>query len=62
MPTPLVVGTKLKVGLWLGTDKVWATGLVTNSTPGFGVGVKFAVIADADTRRIAEFLRSIKDR
>jgi hypothetical protein len=61
MPTPLVVGTKLKVGLWLGADKVWATGLVTNSTPGFGVGVKFAEIADADIRHIAEFLKSIKD-
>jgi PilZ domain len=62
MPTPLVVGTKLKVGLWLGTEKVWATGLVTNSTPGFGVGVKFAEIADADTPRIAEFLKTVKDR
>ena len=62
MPTPLVLGTKLKVGIWLGADKVWATGLVTNSTPGFGVGVKFAEIAEADTRRIAEFLKNIKDR
>jgi hypothetical protein len=62
MSTPLVLGTKLKIGIWLGTDKVWATGLVTNSTPGFGVGVKFAKIAEADTRRIAEFLKTVKDR
>jgi PilZ domain len=62
MPTPLVLGTKLKVGIWLGADKVWATGLVTNSTPGFGVGVKFAEMAEVDTRRIGEFLKSVKDR
>lgn len=62
MPTPLVPGTKLKVGIWLGTDKVWATGQVTNSTPGFGVGVKFTELAETDTRRIAEFLKSVKDR
>jgi len=62
MPTPLVVGTKLKVGIWIGKDKLWAAGLVTNSTPGFGVGLKFSEISDADTRRIAEFLKSIKDR
>jgi PilZ domain len=62
MPIPLAPGTKLKVGIWIGKDKLWAAGLVTNSTPGFGVGLKFSEMADTDTRRIAEFLKSIKDR
>jgi hypothetical protein len=62
MPIPLAPGTKLKVGIWIGKDKLWATGLVTNSTPGFGIGLRFADMAEADARRIAEFLKTVKDR
>jgi len=61
MPIPLAPGTKMKVGIWIGNDKLWAVGQVTNSTPGFGVGVKFIEMAEADTRRIAEFLKTVKD-
>jgi PilZ domain len=61
MPTPLELGTKLKVGIWMEKDKLWATGRVTNSTPGFGVGVQFTEIADTDVKRLAQFLKSLKD-
>jgi hypothetical protein len=61
MPIPLKPATKLKVGVWVGKDKLWATGKVTNSTPGFGIGVQFTEIADKDKQLLAEFLKTIKE-
>lgn len=59
MPIPLEVGTKLKMSLWIGQDRVWAEGEVAHRTPGFGVGVRFTQIADADRERIRVFLDSL---
>lgn len=60
MPTPLSFGTKLKVGVWIREKKLWATGRVTNSTPGFGIGVQFTEMAEADKKLLTEFLQTIK--
>jgi hypothetical protein len=60
MAIPLRPDTKLKVGIWIGEKKSWATGKVTNSTPGFGFGIQFTEIADNDRQLLANFLNTIK--
>ncbi len=59
MPIPLPKGEKLKIGIWIEQTKLWVQGTVTTSTPGFGIGVKFTEIADADLERLKQFLKSI---
>jgi len=59
MSNPLAKKTPLRIALWVKDAKLWATGEVINSTPGFGIGVKFTEIAPADKRQIQEFLDSI---
>jgi hypothetical protein len=61
MPVPLKSGTKLKVKLWVGENKLLAGGKVTNSTPGFGFGVQFTEIAESDLKLLKAFLRSITE-
>jgi hypothetical protein len=61
MPIPLKSGTKLKVKLWVGENKLLAGGRVTNSTPGFGFGVQFTEIAENDLQLLKAFLRSITE-
>jgi len=59
MAIPLHLGTNLKVGIWIRENKLWATGKVTNSTPGFGIGVQFTEISEKDKQLLTEFLRTI---
>ena len=59
MQVPLAVGSKVKVGIWVNETKLWATGNVVNSRPGFGIGVQFIDLSDADLDRLKQFLRSI---
>jgi hypothetical protein len=59
MPIPLETGTKLKMALWLGQDRIWARGEVAHRTPGFGVGVRFTDVADCDRDRLRIFLDSL---
>jgi PilZ domain len=61
MPIPLKSGTKLKVKLWVGENKLLAAGKVTNSTPGFGFGVQFTEIAGNDLQLLKAFLGSITE-
>ena len=59
MPIPLEAETKLKMAVWFGQDRVWAEGEVAHRTPGFGVGVRFTQITDADRNRIRAYLDSL---
>ncbi len=59
MPIPLKSGTKLRVGIWMGSNKTWVKAVVTNSTPGFGIGVQFTTIDEKDTKLLKEFLSTI---
>jgi PilZ domain len=59
MQVPLRAGSKVKVGLWVNETKLWATGKVVNSRPGFGIGIEFAELSDVDADRLQQFLRSI---
>ena len=59
MPMPLKVGTSIKVGLWIKESKLWVTGKVVNSRPGFGIGVQFTAMTSEDADRLRTFLQSI---
>jgi len=59
MPMPLKVGTSLKVGLWIKDSKLWASGKVVNSRPGFGIGVQFTAMTPEDADRLRSFLQSM---
>lgn len=59
MSIPLTLGTKLKIGLWLGDTKLALEGKVVNTRPGFGVGIQFVQITPADAEQLKLFLKSI---
>ena len=59
MPMPLKKGTSLKVGLWINERKLWVSGKVVNSRPGFGIGIQFTEVAPEDLERMRQFLQSL---
>ena len=59
MPIPLEPGTKLKVGIWLGQTKAWATAQVAHQTPGMGIGLHFLEISEPDRDQIRRFLENL---
>jgi len=62
MSNPLPTGTQVKIALWVKEFKLWASGEVVSSTPGFGVGVKFTEMAEQDRNQLKQFLESIARR
>jgi len=59
MPIPLTKGTLLKVGLWINERKLWLSGKVVNSRPGFGIGIQFTEVAREDLERMRQFLQGL---
>jgi hypothetical protein len=59
MPLPLDPGTQLKVGIWIGSAKVWAEGEVAHRTMGLGVGIRFTQVAKEDRERMQLLLGSL---
>ncbi len=59
MPIPLKKGSSLKVGLWINERKLWVSGKVVNSRPGFGIGIQFTEITPDDLDRMRKFLQSL---
>jgi PilZ domain len=59
MMIPLQPGTRLKISLWLKNNKVTAEGVVANSRPGFGVGVRFTDMSKQDSDALKDFLKSL---
>jgi hypothetical protein len=59
MAIPLLPGTKVKVGIWIGETKSWADCEVAYSAAGLGTGVIFKHMAEADLERIQQFLGTI---
>jgi PilZ domain len=59
MALPLPKGSKVRVGIWIEETKLWADSEVAYSTPGFGVGMKFVRISDADRQRLTQFLETL---
>lgn len=54
-------GTELNIALWLGTEKVWAQGMVVTSLYGLGTGIKFTSLSRQGRQHLQEFLASQKE-
>lgn len=59
MSTPLSVGTPIKLGLWVKETKLWIKGKTVSIAPGFGNGVAFEEMPEADQTHLKQFLASI---
>lgn len=63
--TPISAGEDVEIGLWLASGKVWVKGMVLNgvvtkSTPSFGVRVRFAPIEGAERESLRLFLKFVE--
>jgi hypothetical protein len=63
--TPVPSGVSLEIGLWLANGKIWIkglilTGIVTKSTPSFGVRIKFAELEPAERQNLRHFLKFVE--
>ena len=63
--TPVPSGAEVEIGLWLANGKIWIkgiilTGVVTRSSPSFGVRVKFADLASAERESLRHFLKFVE--
>jgi PilZ domain len=58
MPNPLAKGTPVRIALWVKDFKLWASGEVVTSTPGFGIGVKFVEMTQQDRKQLRQFVES----
>jgi PilZ domain len=63
--TPVTAGSEVKLGLWLSSGKIWVKGLVLNgvvtqSTPSFGMRIKFGQLQAAERDALREFLRYVQ--
>lgn len=48
--------TELNIAMWLGTDKVWAQGVVVSSLYGLGTGINFTCMSRQGREHLREFL------
>jgi len=59
MPNPLPKGVPIKLALWVKEFKLWTTGEVVTSTPGFGIGVRFTEMSEQDRNQLKQFLEGL---
>jgi len=63
--TPVATGTNVEIGLWLANGKIWIkgiilTGIVTRSSPSFGLRVKFSELEPSERETLRHFLRFVE--
>ena len=58
MPIPIPKGTPVRIGIWVRDNKLWAEAKVITSTPGFGIGLQFTQISEAEKAQLQQFLES----
>lgn len=63
--TPVTSGSDLKMGLWVSSGKIWVKGMVLNgvvtqSTPSFGMRVKFGQLEPSERDALREFLKYVQ--
>jgi len=63
--TPVPSGVDVEIGLWLANGKIWIkgiilTGIVTKSSPSFGVRIKFSDLEPAERENLRHFLRFVE--
>jgi hypothetical protein len=63
--TPIAAGADVEIGLWLATGKIWVkgmvlTGVVTKSTPSFGIRIKFSEMEPNEREALRQFLKFVE--
>jgi PilZ domain-containing protein len=63
--SPVSAGAKVEIGLWLSSGKLWVKGIVLNgvvtkSTPSFGIRVRFSDLESAERETLREFLKFVE--
>ncbi|MGH9504780.1 MAG: PilZ domain-containing protein [Terriglobales bacterium] len=63
--TPVPSGVTVGIGLWLANGKIWIkgmilTGIVTKSSPSFGVRIKFSELEPAERENLRHFLKFVE--
>ena len=63
--TPVPSGVSVEIGLWLANGKIWIkgiilTGIVTKSSPSFGVRIKFSELEPAERESLRHFLKFVE--
>jgi PilZ domain len=63
--SPVPSGVSVEIGLWLANGKIWIkglilTGIVTKSSPSFGVRIKFAELEVTERENLRHFLRFVE--
>lgn len=64
--TPFRDGQNVEIGLWVANGKIWVkglilTGVVTQSTPSFGVRIKFASMETPERESLRQFLKFVEN-
>jgi hypothetical protein len=63
--TPVPSGVSVEIGLWLANGKIWIkgiilTGIVTKSSPSFGVRIKFTELDPTERENLRHFLKFVE--
>ncbi len=63
--TPVPSGTTVEIGLWLANGKIWIKGLilngiVTKSSPSFGVRIRFSDLEPPERENLRHFLKFVE--
>ena len=63
--TPISAGEDVEIGLWLASGKLWVKGMVLNgvvtkSTPSFGIRVRFAPMEGMERESLRHFLKFVE--
>ncbi len=58
-------GADVEIGLWLANGKIWIkgvilTGIVTKSSPCFGIRIKYAELDPAERETLRHFLKFVE--
>lgn len=64
--TPVPTGVKVEIGLWVASGKLWVKGLilngvVTQSSPCFGVRVRFGGLEPTEREVLKQFLKFVEE-
>jgi hypothetical protein len=63
--SPVPSGVTVEIGLWLANGKIWIkglilTGIVTKSSPSFGVRIKFSELEPTERENLRHFLKFVE--
>ena len=64
--TPLHLGERLEIGLWVANGKIWVKGLIIDgviieSSPSFGVRIKFSEMGSNERESLRQFLKFVEN-